>query len=41
MSYIKQILGATSHKTTVVRPPSSYLEDHPSQTKKTCVTLLE
>ena len=25
MSYIEQILEATSHKTTAVRPPTSYL----------------
>ena len=29
-SYIKQILDAISHKTTVVRPPTTHLEDHPN-----------
>ena len=29
MSYIKQILEATSYKTAIVRPPTTYLENRP------------
>ena len=29
-SYIKQILEATSHKTSAVRPPTTHLKDHPN-----------
>ena len=32
---IEQILEATSHETAVLRPPTSYLENHPNKTNKT------
>ena len=32
-SYLKQILEATPHKTTAVRPLTSYRKNHPSKTK--------
>ena len=34
-------LKATPHETTAVWPLTSYLENHPSKTNKTCRTLLE
>ena len=40
-SHIKQILDATSHKTAVVRSPTSHLQNHSNQTNKICRTLLE
>ena len=40
-SYNEQILDATSHKTSSIRPPPSHLENHPNKTNKTCWTLLE
>ena len=30
ISYIKQILEATSHKAAAVRPPTNHLENHPN-----------
>ena len=35
------ILEATSPETTAVRPPTSYLYNHPRSTNKACRTLLE
>ena len=41
MSCIEQILKATSHKITVLWPPTSHLKNHPSKMNKACRTLLE
>ena len=40
MSYIKQILEATSHKTTAVQTPISCIKNHPNKTNKACGALL-
>ena len=40
-SYFAQILEATPHETTAVRPLASYLKNYPSKTNKTCGTLLK
>ena len=37
----EQILEATPHKTTTVRPPTIHHENYPSLTNQTCRTMLE
>ena len=37
----EHILEATPHKTVVVRPPTSHLENHPNKTNKICGALLK
>ena len=41
ISYIKQILEARPHESRAVRQFTSRLENHPSQTNKTCGTMLK
>ena len=40
-SNIEQVLATTLHKAPTIRPPASHHENYPSQTNKTCRTLLE
>ena len=40
-SYFEQILEATPHETTVVRPLTSHLKNHSSKINKICRALLE
>ena len=41
VNYMKQILEAKPHKTTLVRPLTSSLKNHPSKANETCETLQE
>ena len=38
---IEQVLKATSLKAAAVRPPTTHLENYPSETNQTCRTLLK
>ena len=40
-SNIEQVLAATPHKAPIIRPPTTYHENYPSQTNQICRTLLE
>ena len=40
-SNIEQVLEAALHKTAAIWPPTTHLENYPSQTNQTCQTLLE